>query len=56
MTASDPNKPEPSPIPKSPKVPAAQPDIADEAGPKTSEFATEKDAKEITEGEFDRVP
>lgn len=51
--------PEPKSSPQTPAVPtrpAPQPDIADEAGPKTSEFATEKDAKDITEGEFDRMP
>jgi len=42
--------------PPTPRGPAPQPDFADEAGPKTSEFATEKDAKEITEGDFDRMP
>lgn len=42
--------------PATPQRPAPQPDFADEAGPKTSEFATEKDAKEITEGDFDRMP
>lgn len=54
MNAPDPKT---TPQPKTPSAPPApQPDIADEAGPKVSEFATEKDAKEITEGEFDKVP
>lgn len=54
MSAPNPTQ---TPQPKPPNGPATpQPDIADEAGPKVSEFATEKDAKEITEGEFDKVP
>lgn len=47
-----------SPQPKRP-VPDTKPedvDFAEEAAPKSSEFKTEKDAKEITAGEFDPIP
>jgi hypothetical protein len=32
------------------------PDIADEAGPKTTEFEKASDAKQMTRGDFDRIP
>jgi hypothetical protein len=35
---------------------APEPDFAEEAAPKSSEFGTEGDAKNITAGDFDRVP
>jgi hypothetical protein len=38
------------------KRPEPEPDFAEEGGPKSSEFATEKDARDITQGEFDRIP
>jgi len=31
-------------------------DFADEAGPKDTEFGAEKDAKDITGGEFELIP
>ncbi len=31
-------------------------DFAEEAAPKSSEFGDEKDAKEITAGDFDLIP
>jgi hypothetical protein len=31
-------------------------DFAEEAGPKSSEFNTEKDAKDLTAGDFDPIP
>lgn len=37
-------------------TPAKEGDFAEEVAPKQSEFATEKDAKEITGGEFERIP
>jgi hypothetical protein len=46
-------------IPKrehSEKRPEAEPDFAEEAAPKSSEFATKKDARDITQGEFERIP
>ena len=47
-----------------PKKPVAEPerekpenvDFAVEAGPKETEFGTEKDAKELTAGGFDPIP
>jgi hypothetical protein len=42
-----------------PPPPAREPedvDFAEEAGPKETEFKREKDAKEITSGEFDLIP
>jgi len=47
------------------KIPASTPasehasangDFAEEAGPKESEFSTKEDAREITGGDFDKVP
>lgn len=37
-------------------TPAKEGDFAEEVAPKRTEFATEKDAKEITGGEFDKIP
>jgi hypothetical protein len=42
------------PVPQ--QKPEPDPDFAEEAAPKRSEFSTEKDAKDITSGEFDRLP
>jgi hypothetical protein len=57
----EPTKP-PIPTPKLPvtvkkegRRPEAEPDFAEEAAPKSSEFSTAKDAKDITRGEFDRL-
>jgi hypothetical protein len=36
--------------------PEPPPDFAEEAAPKSSEFGTKKDAKEITGGGFDLIP
>ncbi len=42
--------------PNKPLKPEPMPDIADEAGPKTTEFEKEDDAKQMTEPDFDKVP
>lgn len=31
-------------------------DFAEEAGPKNTEFETQKDAEDITKGDFDKIP
>ena len=41
---------QPSPNPPDP------PEFADEAGPKKTEFESEKDAKDLTAGGFDPIP
>lgn len=49
--------PDPKKHPSAPETtPAREGDFAEEAAPKQSEFSTEKDAKEITGGEFDKIP
>ena len=48
----EPKKPSPTPR----RVKPEDADFAEEAAPKTSEFKTEKDAKEITAGDFDPIP
>jgi hypothetical protein len=58
-TQAKPSPPEPirRPVPTRERNKRAdEPDFAEEAAPKTSEFGTEKDAKDITSGDFDRVP
>ncbi len=45
-------KPAPMPAPPMPE----EADFAEEAGPKRTEFETEKDAKAITSGGFDPIP
>jgi hypothetical protein len=37
-------------------TPSKEGDFAEEVAPKRTEFSTEKDAKEITGGEFDKIP
>jgi hypothetical protein len=36
--------------------PDAAPEFAEEAGPKRTEFGTKRDAKDITAGNFERIP
>jgi hypothetical protein len=45
-------KPVPAPEPANPD----DVDFAEEAGPRDTEFHTEKDAKQITSGGFDPIP
>ena len=42
--------------PNKPVKPEPQPDIADEAGPKETEFRKPEDAKQITNPDFDPLP
>ena len=42
--------------PNKPLAPEPMPDIADEAGPKTTEFGKEDDAKQMTDADFHKVP
>ena len=55
MTPSKP-KPQITPPASPPPLPADEADFADEAGPKKTEFDTEKDAKDLTAGGFDPIP
>ena len=55
MTPSKP-KPQVTPPPQSPPDPPDQAEFADEAGPKKTEFESEKDAKDLTAGGFDPIP
>jgi hypothetical protein len=48
-------QPRPSSAPVLPAKLQEEGDFAEEAGPKKSEFGTEKKAKDLTAGEFDRV-
>ena len=51
-----PSNPKPQPAQPEPSKPADQSDFADEAGPKKTEFDSEKDAKDLTGGGFDPIP
>ena len=53
-----PIKPKPEPTPPAPTTPnaAEKADFAEEAGPKKTEFDSEKDAKDLTAGGFDPIP
>ena len=42
--------------PNKPLKPEPDPDMADEAGPKETEFKDEDDAKQMTNADFDKVP
>jgi triacylglycerol esterase/lipase EstA (alpha/beta hydrolase family) len=55
MSAPNPPKPSPAPVPSRQK-PEPLPEFGEEAEPKSSEFGTEKDAKDITAGGFDPIP
>ena len=55
------SKKHPAPAHEKPSTPASEiarenGDFADEAGPKDTEFKTEKDAEDITQGDFDKIP
>lgn len=52
MTTPSTNKPVAKPEPANPELV----DFAEEAGPKDTEFKKEKDAKDLTSGDFDRIP
>jgi hypothetical protein len=42
--------------PNKPLKPEPEPDLADEAGPKETEFKKEDDAKQATDPDFDTIP
>src|SRR5206468_3894700 len=45
-----------APKDKSERPPEPEPDFAEEAGPKESEFGKETDALAMTDGKFERIP
>ena len=55
MTSTKP-KPQVTPPAQPSPNPSDEADFAEEAGPKKSEFETEKDAKNLTAGGFDPIP
>ena len=58
LASMTPIKPKPEPTPPAPTTPnaAEKADFAEEAGPKKTEFESEKDAKDLTAGGFDLIP
>ena len=58
LASMTPIKPKPAAAPPETPTPnsAEKADFADEAGPKKTEFDSEKDAKDLTAGGFDPIP